>query len=185
MNFNFKVNSKASSLFLPFLISSYLKPNTSKQNSKSLKCNEEPSEADLPLSPFDSDDPEFDQLQQILNDPNIDPEMYREIMMESKNIGIQPMKFNQLHAGLKSDVDDECWSGLRLTLNWKPTNVFNSEVQLNVDGKQKPFSKYRISATTIIYRRDLQFNIATPSDVNQSNQFNLQLLTLVLLNILL
>jgi len=149
MNFNFQVNSKAKAtyaLFFPFLLSSL------KQKSKvnTSKCHEEPSETELPVNQFDIDDPEFEQLQQILNDPNIDPETYKEIMMEQKNVGITPMKFNQLHGGIKNDLEDELWGGLRLSLNWKPTNMFTTETMLTLDNKAKPMTKYRLSATTIV-----------------------------------
>ena len=148
MNFNFQVNSRATyALFFPFIISNYMK---TKKDKSSMKCHEEPADTELPINNFDVDDPEFEQLQQILNDPNLDPEMYKELMLESKNFGIQPMKFNQLHSGIKNDLDDDMWSGLRLGLNWKPTNIFNSETLIDIDGNLKGLSKYRISATTII-----------------------------------
>ena len=69
-------------------------------------------------------------------------------MKESQNIGYQPLKFNQLHAGIKNDMEEDSWMGLRLTLNWRPTNLFNTETQLIIDDK-KGFNKYRVSATTI------------------------------------
>ena len=147
MNFNnFKFKSKNS--FVSTLIAvSFFK--IAKQNNI-LKSHEEPKETEIPITLFDSDDPEFEELQQILNDPNIDPEMYREIMMESKNIGLQPIKFNQLHAQIKNDLEEDSWHGLRIFLNWRPTNLFSTETVLVIDDKQKGLSKYRISATTIV-----------------------------------
>lgn len=148
MNFNFQVNKKTSySLLFPFIIGNFVKSKSISKNT--LKCKEELPETEHPVSPFDSDDPDFEQLQQILNDPHIDPEMYKEIMMESKQIGIQPLKFNQLHAQIKKDLDDDVWTGLRLNLNWRPTNMFNSEFIYNIDGNPKP-GKFRLSATTIV-----------------------------------
>ena len=103
----------------------------------------------MPITLFDSDDPEFEQLQHILNDPNIDPEMYKDIMKESQNIGIQPLKFNQLHAQIKYDLEEDSWMGLRVLLNWRPTNLFNTETQIIIDDRNR-FNKYRVSATTIV-----------------------------------
>ena len=85
------------SLIVSFLSVSYLKLYKNTSNNK-LKSQEDPLETQIPQSPFDSeDDPEFEQLQQILNNPNIDPELYKQLMKESQNIGYQPLKFNQLH----------------------------------------------------------------------------------------
>jgi len=147
MNFgNFKSSKTKYSLIVSYITVSYLKIN----NKNKLKSHEEAPETEFPISPFDSDDPEFEQLQHILNDPNIDPDTYREIMMESQNIGIQPLKFNQLHAQIKNDLEEDSWSGLRINLNWRPTNLFNTETLLIIDDKQRGLSKYRISATTIV-----------------------------------
>ncbi len=155
MNFNFQVNSKAKakvkaacSLFVPFLVGGTYINTQMKINSA--KCHEDAPETEMPVNLFDGEDPEFEQLQEILNDPNIDPEMYKEIMMESKNIGIQPLKFSQMHGQVKHDFDDDCWKGLRLNINWKPTQMFNTETILDIDGKSKALSKYRLSATTMI-----------------------------------
>ena len=150
MNFgNFKTNSKTAkpkySLIISYLTASFYKLN---QN-KTLKSHEEASETEMLITLFDADDPEFEQLQHILNDPNLDPEMYKEIMMESQNFGIQPLKFNQLHAQIKYDLEEDSWMGLRILLNWRPTNLFNTETQIIVDDRNR-FNKYRVSATTIV-----------------------------------
>jgi hypothetical protein len=102
------------------------------------------------LSGSELDDPEFEQLQQILTDPTIDPEMYKQIMNETKNIGIQPLKFGQMHSQIKNDIEEQTWSGLRVKMNWKPTNMFNSELDILLNNNQKTKGQYKISAQTVV-----------------------------------
>lgn len=144
-----KSKSFYQSIMISYLSYSYMK-NRKLDSNFVLKCQEELPETELPIQHMDTDDPEFEQLQHILNDPNIDPEMYREIMSETKNIGLQPIKFNQLHAQIKNDLEEDSWMGLRFLLNWRPTNLFTTETQLILDDKTKGFQKYRLSATTIV-----------------------------------
>ncbi len=143
---NFKFSSKTKySTVISYFVAAHVY-----RHKKKLKCHEEAPETELPISHIDTDDPEFQQLQQILSDPNIDREMYEQILNESHNIGIQPMKFNLLHNQIKNDLEEDNWSGLRVNLNWRPTTLFNSENQFILDDKNKGLNRYRISATTII-----------------------------------
>ena len=92
----------------------------------------------------------FDQLSEIMNNPNIDPSSYEELMEESMLNSINPPQFSYLHSQFKTSLDSESWKGIKVGLNWHPTNMFNTEYSLTIDKPRGFLKNYAINATTII-----------------------------------
>jgi len=95
----------------------------------------------------------------ILNNPNIDPSQYEEIMEEQMMNSFIPPQFSYLNAQFRSQLENESWKWLKFTLNWHPTDHLNTEYSCNVEMPNRIMIKnYNVNITSLIFDRNNQQN---------------------------
>jgi len=99
-------------------------------NSKFEKENEESKE--MPDLPFEMmDDEQMSKLQELMENPDLDPEAYQEIM--SNQINNTPPPFKTFNQAFKCHSDDDTWNGLKLNAEYNPIMNFRFEFEGTLD----------------------------------------------------
>lgn len=88
---------------------------------------------DLPFEMME--DESMAELHALLENPELDPEAYQELM--SSQISNQPPPFNRFNQSFKNPLEDESWSGVRLSGEWSPVQSFKLDVQHTNDLKSR------------------------------------------------
>ena len=60
------------------------------------------------------------------------------------------ISFSRLQNLYLNNFSNEMWNGLKLSLNFKPTQLFNLYYDLNIEKNKKLFNKYSLNASTLI-----------------------------------
>jgi hypothetical protein len=88
-------------------------------------------ELDIPDLPFEMmDEDSYQEMQTILENPDANPELYREIM--ASRSGYQPPSFKQFNQSFKSH-DDEAWNGLKLSGVYSPIQSFKFDTDITIE----------------------------------------------------
>jgi hypothetical protein len=101
---------------------------------------------EIPDLPFEMmEDDNMENLQELMENPDMDPETYQMIMAQSQNT--QPPPFKSLNQGVKSHSDGDQWTGLKLNAEYSPIQNAKFEYEFNhelVTPNPKHGSKYSI-----------------------------------------
>jgi len=85
---------------------------------------------EIPDLPFEMmEDDQMENLQELMENPDMDPETYQMIMQQSQNT--QPPPFKSLSQGVKSHTDGEQWTGLKLNAEYNPTQQSKFDYEFN------------------------------------------------------
>lgn len=96
-------------------------------------------------SDFDEGDIGSMQMQ----DPNITPEELNMLKEEAEKIKISPpFSFARIPQLFMNQNEDK-WNGLRFSLDWKPTKMYNLEYSATASGLKK-LDNYRLSCLNIV-----------------------------------
>lgn len=93
---------------------------------------------DLPFEMMDDD--QIKEIQEILENPDKDPEAYRELM--NSQLNVQPPPFKNFNSGYKCHSDDDVWTGLKLTLEYSPIQAFKFDFESIIGPKFAKTNKY-------------------------------------------
>lgn len=89
------------------------------------------------------DDENAAAIQNILENPDADPETYNEIMKQYKQMNVQPPQFKVVNNMFKChDDNDEHWNGLKLGVEYSPIQTFKFETESLFDPKQGRVTKH-------------------------------------------
>ena len=86
------------------------------------------------------------------------------------------ISFSRLQNLYLNEFSNEMWNGLKLSLNFKPTQLFNLSYDLNIEKNKKLFNKYSLNAGTFIPLSSSLFpiNYLLMGNKDSSKTFNLQ-----------
>ena len=86
------------------------------------------------------------------------------------------ISFSRLQNLYLNEFSSEMWNGLKLSLNFKPTQLFNLSYDLNIEKNKKLFNKYSLNAGTFIPLSSSLFpiNYLLMGNKDSSKIFNLQ-----------
>lgn len=83
------------------------------------------SDIDMDL-PFDMDEDQLKEIQEILENPEMDPDTYNELMSQN----LQPPPFKNFMNNFKCHSDDDLWSGLKFSAEYNPMQTFKFDGDL-------------------------------------------------------
>ena len=117
-------------------MSIYNNPDNNTNNSNSSSIYDTPSQLEnninnttnntnnIPDIPFEmmEDENAMTELENLMQNPEIDPEAYQEMVSGSMNN--QPPPFARFSQSYKPQIDDESWNGFKLSGEWNPMQTF-------------------------------------------------------------
>lgn len=96
---------------------------------------------DIPLE-MTADEEQMAQIKEILENPELDPDTYRQLT--SKSMNYQPPPFRNFNSSFKCQGEDDLWSGLKLTMKYSPIQTMSFEAEGTFESLTSKTMKYSI-----------------------------------------
>ena len=71
----------------------------------------------------------IEEIQQLMNNPDMDPEAYKELMAQSSQAKYTPPPFKSISTMFRCNDDDETWNGFKLQAEYSPMDSFKFDTE--------------------------------------------------------